>query len=46
LGFLKGGNVREEFKLIAGKPYFELTPIHTWFKDEYFEEKYVAYLQG
>jgi 16S rRNA (guanine527-N7)-methyltransferase len=43
---LKGGNVREEFKLIAGKPYFELTPISTWFKEAYFEEKFVAYLQG
>jgi 16S rRNA (guanine527-N7)-methyltransferase len=43
---LKGGNVREEFKLITGKPYFELIPIQTWFKEAYFEEKLVAYLQG
>jgi 16S rRNA (guanine527-N7)-methyltransferase len=43
---LKGGNVREEFKLITGKPYFELIPIQTWFKEAYFEEKFVAYLQG
>ncbi|MEO0041482.1 MAG: hypothetical protein RL329_930 [Bacteroidota bacterium] len=43
---LKGGNVREEFKLITGKPYFELIPIQTWFNEAYFDEKFVTYLQG
>jgi 16S rRNA (guanine527-N7)-methyltransferase len=45
---LKGGNLRAELKLLPGKArdYTEEVPISTYFKEPYFEEKCVLYVQG
>jgi 16S rRNA (guanine527-N7)-methyltransferase len=43
---LKGGNIREEVKTLGKGQYVEVTPISKFFKEEYFEEKIVAYVQG
>lgn len=46
---LKGGDLREEIKLLPGKGknYTEIFPIRDFFREQpFFEEKYVVYLQG
>lgn len=43
---LKGGNIREEIVTLGKGQYVELTNISKLFKEEYFEEKVVAYVQG
>lgn len=43
---LKGGNVKEEIKSLGRGHYAESTPITQYFKNDFFEEKYVVYLQG
>jgi len=43
---LKGGRVKEERKSIHRGEYVEIEPIKTYFKEEFFEEKYVVYVQG
>lgn len=43
---LKGGNIREEVRTLGKGQYAEVTPISKFFKEEYFEEKVVAYVQG
>jgi 16S rRNA (guanine527-N7)-methyltransferase len=43
---LKGGNIREEVQALGKGQYVEITPITKFFKEEYFEEKVVAYVQG
>ena len=42
---LKGGNLKEEFKAIK-KDYYEKYIISKWFKEEYFKEKYIVYVQA
>ncbi|MCB0637676.1 MAG: 16S rRNA (guanine(527)-N(7))-methyltransferase RsmG, partial [Lewinella sp.] len=42
---LKGGNLRQEIKALGRKAYTETYPISDFFSDEYFEEKYVVYVQ-
>ena len=42
---LKGGNLRNELHALRKGIYKEQTPIHKWIPLEYFEEKYVVYVQ-
>ncbi len=43
---LKGGNIREEMKLLHRSEYTEVVPIQDYFQEEFFAEKYVVYVQG
>lgn len=43
---LKGGNVREEIKAMGKGQYAEINPIQKYFKEAYFEEKVVVYVQA
>jgi 16S rRNA (guanine527-N7)-methyltransferase len=45
---LKGGNLRPEIGELPGKgmEYSEVFPIQKFFKEAFFEEKYVVYVQG
>jgi 16S rRNA (guanine527-N7)-methyltransferase len=43
---LKGGNVKEEIKALGKGQYAEITPITKYFKEPYFEEKVIVYVQG
>jgi 16S rRNA (guanine527-N7)-methyltransferase len=43
---LKGGALKEEIKALGKGVYVELFPLSDFFKDEYYEEKYVVYVQG
>ena len=42
---LKGGNIKQELKLLPKKEYTEIVKLSTYFKEEYFEGKYVVYVQ-
>lgn len=45
---LKGGQLKAEIRLLPGKAesYTELIPIASFFKEPFFEEKYIVYVQG
>ena len=43
---LKGGNVKKEIGSLPNGEFAEAYPISKMFKEEYFEEKYVVYLQA
>jgi len=43
---LKGGDIRQEIKDLGRGEYAEVFPIREFFPEEYFEEKYVVYVQG
>lgn len=43
---LKGGKVHAEIKALPRKEYVEVDPISNLFEEEFFEEKYVVYVQG
>lgn len=43
---LKGGNIREEIKLLPRGEYAEITPLSKYFKESFFEEKALVYIQG
>ena len=43
---LKGGNVKKEIKALPKGEYAEAYPISKYFKEEYFGEKYIVYLQA
>lgn len=43
---LKGGNLKAEIKALPKGEYTETYPISDFFEEEYFQEKYVVYLQG
>lgn len=45
---LKGGQLKAEISLLPGKAesYTELIPIQDFFKEPFFEEKYIVYVQG
>jgi 16S rRNA (guanine527-N7)-methyltransferase len=43
---LKGGDLKKEFKLLPKGNYVEKYNIQDFFKEDYFEEKCVVYLQG
>ncbi|HHB79145.1 MAG TPA: 16S rRNA (guanine(527)-N(7))-methyltransferase RsmG [Saprospiraceae bacterium] len=42
---LKGGDIKAEMKLVAGKPYWEMVEIRDYFDESEFEDKKVVYLQ-
>ncbi|MEY4903084.1 MAG: hypothetical protein RLZZ292_899 [Bacteroidota bacterium] len=43
---LKGGDLKEELAAVSKGEYIETTPITDFFKDAFFEEKFVLYVQG
>jgi 16S rRNA (guanine527-N7)-methyltransferase len=43
---LKGGNLKEEIKALRNNEYVEKYPIWKLYQEEFFEEKYVLYVQG
>ena len=43
---LKGGDIKQEIKDLGKGEYAEMFPIPEFFREEYFEEKYVVYVQG
>jgi len=45
---LKGGNLRGEINALPGNgpSYTEVFPISDFFKEEFFKEKYIVYMQG
>jgi 16S rRNA (guanine527-N7)-methyltransferase len=43
---LKGGSIKEEVKALGKGEYVDITNISKYFKEDYFEEKVVAYVQG
>ncbi|TVR80646.1 MAG: 16S rRNA (guanine(527)-N(7))-methyltransferase RsmG [Saprospirales bacterium] len=42
---LKGGDLKKEVKSMNKRFYLEKKPLSTWFSEEYFNEKYLLYLQ-
>jgi 16S rRNA (guanine527-N7)-methyltransferase len=42
---LKGGNIRAEIKALPKGTSTEFSPVTDFFKEEYFQEKYVVYVQ-
>lgn len=43
---LKGGDLQEEIKALPKGEYVEVFPIRDYFREPFFEEKWVVYLQG
>jgi 16S rRNA (guanine527-N7)-methyltransferase len=43
---LKGGKIEKEIKALPRGEYVEVYPVSDWFEEEYFQEKFVVYLQG
>jgi len=43
---LKGGDLKNEIKDVSKHNYVEQIPIHQYFTESFFEEKYVVYVQG
>lgn len=43
---LKGGDIESELAELPPHEYVELFPLSDYFEEEYFEEKYVVYVQG
>lgn len=43
---LKGGNLKAEIKALPKGEYTETYPISDFFEEDYFQEKFVVYLQG
>jgi 16S rRNA (guanine527-N7)-methyltransferase len=43
---LKGGNIKEEIKTLGNREYVDKYPIPKLYKEAFFEEKYVLYVQG
>ncbi len=43
---LKGGDIRSEIKLLPRGEYSEITPLTKYFREAYFEEKALVYIQG
>lgn len=42
---LKGGNIKQELKSLPKGTYAETTRLSSFFPDEYYEEKYIVYVQ-
>ena len=42
---LKGGKIQSEIKALGHNEYVEKYPIKGWFDHDYFEEKYLVYVQ-
>ncbi len=43
---LKGGNIKEEIKTLGNREYVDKYPIPKFYKEAFFEEKYVLYVQA
>ena len=43
---LKGMNLKDELSFLGKKSYYEITPISSFFGEEYFKEKCVLYVQA
>ena len=43
---LKGGNIKAEMKLLPKGHYSEITPLSDFFKEDFFEEKYLVFVQA
>lgn len=43
---LKGGKIKTELKLLPKGTYSEITPLSNYFKEEFFEEKYLVFVQA
>jgi 16S rRNA (guanine527-N7)-methyltransferase len=43
---LKGGNLKDELKLLPRGEYYELTPLKKMINELYFDEKTLVYIQG
>lgn len=43
---LKGGDLKKELKKLPKGAYFEQVAIKKWFKEAFFDDKYVIYVQG
>jgi 16S rRNA (guanine527-N7)-methyltransferase len=43
---LKGGNIKEDLNLLPKGEYSEFKLINDYFGEEYFNEKYIVYIQG
>ena len=43
---LKGGDLENEIKPLRKQEYIEQIPIHQFFEEEYFKNKYLIYVQG
>ena len=43
---LKGGNVKKEIKSLPKGEYTEIYPLRDYFEEEFFEEKYIIYMQA
>lgn len=41
----KGGNIRDEINALPKKAYVEVIPVHDFFPEPYFSEKYLVYVQ-
>lgn len=39
------GDLKEELKLLSKHEYKEVVPIHTYFSEDYFDEKFILYVQ-
>ena len=42
---LKGGNIKTEVTALKNGDYTEIVPINSYFQEEFFEEKFILYLQ-
>ena len=42
--YLKGGDLKEEFQAISKYWRYKKTPVSKYFREDYFEEKYVVHL--
>lgn len=42
--YLKGGDLQDEFKAISKYWHYKKTPVSKYFKEAYFEEKYIVHL--
>ncbi|MFT5166113.1 MAG: 16S rRNA (guanine527-N7)-methyltransferase [Saprospiraceae bacterium] len=43
---LKGGDIKAEIRALSNKQYIETYPVSKYFAGDFFEEKYVVYVQG
>jgi 16S rRNA (guanine527-N7)-methyltransferase len=43
---LKGVNLKNEMKLLPKGEYYEIVPLRKYFREEYFDEKGLVYVQG
>lgn len=43
---LKGGNLKEEIKEVSKYHYVDQVPVNEFFDEEYFNEKYILYIQA